>query len=122
MMAVLVPEGIYHCTKRGFHIQTTPLSGNHQHMLDQVDAFNRGKADREDGGKDLTLTLSRVGFLAKDDTDAGRKIAQADNYYSRFDNVFTGPGIVTNGMIEPLPANKQPINSEKVFSSVRRSR
>ena len=26
MMAVMVPEAIYHCTKRGFHIQTTPLS------------------------------------------------------------------------------------------------
>ncbi|MGI9406401.1 MAG: hypothetical protein ACR2O4_08525, partial [Hyphomicrobiaceae bacterium] len=27
----------------------------------------------------------------------------ANDYYSRFDNVFTGPGIVKNGMIEPLP-------------------
>ncbi|MGI9408071.1 MAG: LLM class flavin-dependent oxidoreductase, partial [Hyphomicrobiaceae bacterium] len=103
MMAVMVPEGIYHCTKRGFHIQTTPLSGNHQMLLDQVDAFNRGKADREDGGKDLTLSLSRVSFLARDDADAKRKILQANDYYSRFDNVFTGPGIVKNGMIEPLP-------------------
>ena len=34
MMAVMNPEGIYHCTKRGFHIQTTPLSGNHQLLLD----------------------------------------------------------------------------------------
>ncbi len=103
MMAVMVPEGIYHCTKRGFHIQTTPLSGDHKHMLEQVDAFNRGKTDRDDGGKDLTLTLSRVGFLARDAADAKRKVAQAHDYYSRFDNVFTGPGIVTNGMIEPLP-------------------
>ena len=43
MMAVMNPEGIYHCTKRGFHIQTTPLSGNHQLLLDQVSAFNRAK-------------------------------------------------------------------------------
>ena len=28
MMAVMNPQGIYACTKRGFHIQTTPLSGN----------------------------------------------------------------------------------------------
>jgi len=103
MMAVMVPEGIYHCTKRGFHIQTTPLSGDNKHMLEQVDAFNRGKADREDSGHGLTLSLSRVGFLASDDADAERKIAQAHDYYSRFDNVFTGPGIVENGMIKPLP-------------------
>ena len=27
----------------------------------------------------------------------------AYEYYSRFDNVFTGPGIVNNGMIKVLP-------------------
>ena len=54
MMAVLNPEGIYACTKRGFHIMTTPLSGDHQLMLDQVDGFMRGKAELGDKGKDLT--------------------------------------------------------------------
>ena len=27
----------------------------------------------------------------------------AHEYYGRFDNVFTGPGIVENGMIKPMP-------------------
>ena len=103
MMAVMNPEGIYHCTKRGFHIQTTPLAGNHQLMLDQVDAFNRGCHDLGEAGKELTLSLSRVTFLAKDDTDQRRKVEQAHDYYSRFDNVFTGPGIVEKGMIKPIP-------------------
>ncbi len=106
MMAVLVPEAIYHCTKRGFHIQTTPLSGDQQHMIDQVEAFNRGKAELGAGGKHLTLSLSRVGFVAKSAADKRRKILQADDYYSRFDNVFTGPGLVENGMIKPLPRNQ----------------
>ncbi len=35
MMAVMQPERIYNATKRGFHIQTTPLSGNHQFLVDQ---------------------------------------------------------------------------------------
>ncbi len=103
MMAVLVPEAIYHCAKRGFHIQTTPLSGDHQHMLEQVDAFNRGKAERGAEGAQQTLSLSRVAFLSHDDVDRRRKIEMAHEYYSRFDNVFTGPGIVEHGMIEPLP-------------------
>lgn len=103
MMAVLVPEAIYHCAKRGFHIQTTPLSGDHQHMLNQVDAYNRGKEELGEAGNHLTLSLSRVGFLAKNEADKRAKILQADDYYSRFDNVFTGPGSVKNGMIEPLP-------------------
>ena len=103
MMAVLVPEAIYHCTKRGFHIQTTPLSGDHQHMLDQVGAFQRGKEELGEAGKHLTLSLSRVAFIAKDEQDKQQKILAANDYYSRFDNVFTGPGEVKNGMITPLP-------------------
>lgn len=103
MMAVMAPEGIYHCTKRGFHIQTTPLAGNHQLLLDQVDAFKRGQEELGEEGKELTLSLSRVAFLAKNDADQKRKVQQAHDYYSRFDNVFTGPGIVENGMIKALP-------------------
>ncbi|HAQ22008.1 MAG TPA: hypothetical protein DCR10_00540 [Acidimicrobiaceae bacterium] len=30
----------------------------------------------------------------------------AHDYYSRFDNVFTGPGIVRQGAIEPLPRSQ----------------
>jgi len=103
MMAALVPEAIYHSTKRGFHIQTTPLSGDHQQMLDQVNAFNRGKEEIGESGEHLTLSLSRVGFLSHSAADRQKKIEMAHDYYSRFDNVFTGPGIVENGMIKPLP-------------------
>ncbi len=103
MIAALVPDAIYHSTKRGFHIQTTPLSGNHQHMLNQVDAFNRGKAELGDSGRHLTLSLSRVAFLSHNNADRQKKIEKAHDYYSRFDNVFTGPGIVENGIIKPLP-------------------
>ena len=103
MMAVLVPEAIYHCAKRGFHIQTTPLAGNHQLMLDQVEAFNRGKDELGQQGKNLTLSLSRVTYLAGNQIDQRQKVEQAHDYYSRFDNVFTGPGVVENGMIKPIP-------------------
>ena len=103
MMAVMNPEGIYHCTKRGFHIQTTPLSGNHQLLMDQVAGFNRAKAEMGEAGRDLTLSLSRVGFATRDPADQKRKIEAANRYYSRFDNVFTGPGIVDNGMVRELP-------------------
>ena len=103
MMAVLNPEGIYHCTKRGFHIQTTPLAGQHQLLLDQVGGFTRAKGEMGDAGKDLTLSLSRVGFVCNSDVEKEACLAQAEDYYARFDNVFTGPGIVENGLIKPLP-------------------
>ena len=103
MMAVMAPEGIYHCTKKGFHIQTTPLAGNHQLMLDQVRSFTRAKEEMGDSGKHLSLSLSRVAFIADNKTDQRRKVKQAHDYYGRFDNVFTGPGRVDSGMIKPLP-------------------
>jgi len=40
------------------------------------------------------------------DEDVLSKIDLAYTYYSRFDNVFTGPGIVEHGMIKPLPRNQ----------------
>ena len=82
---------------------TTPLSGDHQLMLDQADGFSRAKLELGDDGKDLTLSLSRVADVAKNETDRKEKIEIAYEYYSRFDNFFTGPGIVKNGMIEILP-------------------
>jgi alkanesulfonate monooxygenase SsuD/methylene tetrahydromethanopterin reductase-like flavin-dependent oxidoreductase (luciferase family) len=103
MMAVLNPEGIYHCTKRGFHIQTTPLAGNHQLLLDQVDGFKRAKAEMGQAGDDLTLSLSRVGFVTRHEADRSRKIAAAERYYAKFDNLFTGPGLVDGGMARELP-------------------
>ncbi len=103
MMGVLVPEAIYHCTKRGFHIQTTPLSGDSKHMFDQINAFKRGKEELGNQGDCLTLSLSRVGYLAKNAKDQKEKIALSHHYYGMFDNVFTGDGIVENGMIKPLP-------------------
>lgn len=103
MLGVLVPEAIYHCTRRGFHIQTTPLSGSLQHMREQVDAFHRGKAELGARGAGLTLSLSRVAFLAKTQADKKAKIKIAHHYYGQFDNVFTGDGIVERGLIAPLP-------------------
>jgi len=103
MMAVMNPEGIYHCTKRGFHIQTTPLSGNHQLLADQVSAFTRARDEMGEQGSDLTLTLSRVAWAARSEAERKAKIQAAHAYYGRFDNVFTGPGLVDAGMIRPLP-------------------
>ncbi len=103
MMGVLAPEAIYHCVKRGFHIQTTPLSGSHRQMREQVDAFHRGKAELGERGQGLTLSLSRVAFVVKDAADKKAKTEIAHRYYGQFDNVFTGDGIVERGLVAPLP-------------------
>ncbi len=104
MMAAMVPEAIYHSTKRGLHIQTTPLQGSKAHMLEQVGAFTRGRDELGAAGSHLTLSLLRVGFVARDEADKRRKAELAYGYYERFDNVHVwGPGIVESGVIKPLP-------------------
>lgn len=103
MMAAVSPDAIYHSAKRGFHILTTPLAGDRQLMLDQVDAFHRGKSESGAECDELSLSMSRVSFPAVDAQDAWEKIRTAHDYYGRFDNVFTGPGKVSHGIIEPLP-------------------
>ncbi len=75
-------------------------------MKGQVDAFNRGKAELGDAGKHLRLALSRVTMCARDQAQADRLLEHAAAYYRRFDNVFTGPGIVDNGMIRDIPGTR----------------
>jgi len=109
MIAVMDINGIYHCARRGFHVQTTVLSATHDVLLERVNAFHRGKAEAGEVGRDLTLSMQRMAYCARDEKDAREKLELAYGYYSRFDNVFTGPGIVANGAVEPLP-RKQSID------------
>lgn len=106
MLAVMDIDGIYHCAKRGYHIQTTVLSATHELLLERVEAFHRGKEEAGEAGRDLTLSLQRMAYCARDEADAREKLEMAYGYYQRFDNVFTGPGIVSHGAIEPLPRDQ----------------
>lgn len=103
MMAVLNPEGIRACTKRGFHIQTTPLAGDGDRFQQQVEAFTSARDELGDAGADLTLSLSRVGFVTRSRQHKRQIEEAAHRYYGRFDNIYTGPGLVDRGRIEELP-------------------
>ena len=108
MVAALIPEGIEASARRGFHIQTTPLDATVDKMKQQVAAFFRGKHALGEAGKHLRLALSRVCCVAQNDADARKKLQLAYEYYGRFHNVFSGPGIVENGAIRPLPLHQTP--------------
>lgn len=116
MMAALAPPAIYHSTLRGFHIQTTPLMSSNEKMLEQVGAFHKAKQELGEGGEsgeDLTLSLSRVCWLAENEQDKWKKVALAHEYYALFDNVFTGPGQVHSGAIAALPREQTMEELEK---------
>lgn len=105
MVAVMAPPAIEAAAKAGYHVQTTPLGGSHQQLLDQVNAFKRG---REAAGRPLAsrLSLQRGIFLVRTDVERRRIAENAYEYYKSFDNVFGGAGIVDKGIIRPLPRNQ----------------
>ena len=103
MVAVMNPPGIAAYTRRGFNIQTTPLAGRPNLFRAQIAAHKEAKAEMGEAGRHLRIMMSRVIYCARDVADARHKVEMAYEYYSRFDNLFTGPGIVRNGVIQPLP-------------------
>ena len=105
MAAVMNPAGIEAAAKAGYHVQTTPLGGSHQQLIDQVTAFTRGK---EASGRplDTRLSLQRGMFLVDNEKDRQHIAGKAWTHYKSFDNVFGGPGIVDKGIIRPLPRSQ----------------
>jgi len=102
MVAVMNPAGIEAAARDGYHVQTTPLGGSHQQLIDQVTAFTRGKA-AAGCQLDTRLSLQRGMFLVDNEKDRRHIAEKAWTYYKSFDNVFGGEGIVDKGIIRPLP-------------------
>ena len=103
MIAAMDPKSIKSAASRGFHVQSTVLSGTKELLMERVDAFKEGCEELGEKGKLLKLSMQRMMFVAKDEKDAEIKNKLAYEYYKRFDNMFTGPGKVKNGNIIPLP-------------------
>jgi alkanesulfonate monooxygenase SsuD/methylene tetrahydromethanopterin reductase-like flavin-dependent oxidoreductase (luciferase family) len=103
MIAALAPESIEASARRGFHIQTTPLNASVETLRAQVEAFRRGKACSARPGLEQRLAVMRVCCVARDQADARRKLDLAYDYYGRFHNVYSGPGVVERGVIKHLP-------------------
>ena len=103
MIAAMDPNSIKNAALRGFHVQSTVLSGTKELLMERVNAFREGCEELGEKGKLLKLSMQRMMFVAKDKKDAEKKNKLAYEYYKRFDNMFTGPGKVKNGNIIPLP-------------------
>lgn len=102
MVAVMNPAGIEAAARAGHHVQTTPLGGSHGQLVEQVQAFRRGRAA---AARPLAtrLGLQRGVYLVRNEAERRRMAECAQIYYSSFDNVFGGPGLVDKGIVRPLP-------------------
>ena len=103
MIAAMDPSSIRNAASNGYHVQSTVLSGTKKLLLERVNAFKEGQQDAGENGKLIRLSMQRMAYAAKDENDAKEKNLLAYEYYKRFDNMYTGPGKVNKGLIEPLP-------------------
>ena len=103
MIAAMDPSSIRNASSNGYHVQSTVLSGTKKLLLERVNAFKEGQQDAGENGKLIRLSMQRMAYAAKDENDAKEKNLLAYEYYKRFDNMYTGPGKVNKGLIEPLP-------------------
>ena len=103
MIAAMNPSSIRDAARKGYHVQSTVLSGTKELLLERARAFREGCSSNGEKGKILKLSMQRVAYAAKNEKDAKEKNQLAYEYYKRFDNMFIGPGRVDKGLIEPLP-------------------
>ena len=106
MIAAMDLNSIRDAASKGYHVQSTVLSGTKKLLLERVNAFKEGQREVGEKGKLLRLSMQRMAFAAKDEQDAKEKNLMAYEYYKRFDNMFTGPGKINRGLIEPLPRSQ----------------
>ena len=106
MIAAMDPNSIYDAASKGYHVQSTVLSGSKKLLQERAIAFSEGCLKLGEKGKILKLSMQRIAYAAKNEQDAKEKNQFAYEYYKRFDNMFTGPGKVDRGLIEPLPRNQ----------------
>lgn len=106
MMAVMNPEGIYQCARKGFSILTTPLTGDAAQFRAQVDAFRRAREEMGEAGRGLILQASRAAFVTTSAAHRRAKLEQAQHHYGQLDNLYTGPSRLERGMAVSLPRNQ----------------
>ncbi len=106
MIAAMDPNSIRDAASKGYHVQSTVLSGTKELLQERANAFREGCLELGEKGKLLKLSMQRMAYAAKDEQDAKEKNQMAYDYYKRFDNMFTGPGIIDHGLINPLPRHQ----------------
>ena len=106
MIAAMNPVSIRDAASKGYHVQSTVLSGTKEILEERANAFRNGCNDLGERGKTLKLSMQRMAYAAKDEQDAKEKNQLAYEYYKRFDNMFTGPGKVNSGLIDSLPRSQ----------------
>ena len=110
-IAALNQYSIAACAKRGFHVMTTPLRDPIEAVKMQATAFRDSVQPGQRGTQ--RLSMLRMGYVAKNESDTKEKVALAYANHQRFVNVFTTPGTVKDGAILPIAVSETPDDIRK---------
>lgn len=95
--AVTVPA-IYHSALKGYNVMTTPLRSPFQEAKEHADAFLEGAA--KSGRSGSKLAMLRMGYVAKDKTDAAEKVAIAYASDQLHHNLRSADADIRRGMVQ----------------------
>lgn len=105
-IAALAEGAIEACARRGFNVMTTPLRDPIEAVRKQSKAFFKGLPS--DGRSTQRFSMLRMGYVSRGDADTADKVRLAYDNHQRFVNVFTTPGTVRGGAIEPIAVEETP--------------
>ena len=101
-IAVIRPKSAYHAARNGYHVQAASLRRPIAVMKETIDAFRKGAAEAGPQPAPLQISAGQWVYVAKDDADVTEKLKMAYANHQRFMNLFTTPGIVKGGIVQPI--------------------
>ena len=87
---------------KGYDVMTTPLRDPFEAARAQADSFFEAVDELGEPGAARRLSMLRMLYVARDETEAKEKVAIAYENHWRFSNVFDTPGTAVSGAITPI--------------------
>ena len=84
-------------------------------MREQIEAFNRGKEELGDAGKDLTLTVLRVGFMCHSEMEKRERMQMAQSFAANLKMSIVAPGLWTAAWYVSYRGSSLSISLPKAF-------
>lgn len=104
-VACIQAESTYDAARRGFNVQTASLRRSFDIMHGIVQAFRDGAAGftAEKGGANAQqVSMGTWVYVVRDPSEIREKLEMAHANHRRFVNLFTTPGSVVGGIVEPI--------------------
>ena len=101
-IATIAAESAYNAARRGFNVQTASLRRRFEVMKEVVQAFRDGAAEADPGPRIQQISMGTWVYVVKDESEIREKLEMAHSSHRRFMNLYTTPGSVVGGVVEPI--------------------